>query len=223
MATRTYGYVRVSTKEQNEHRQLLELLQFGIERRDIYMDKQSGKDFQRPSYQRLVHRRMQKGDLLVVKSIDRLGRDYNEILVEWKFITRQLEADIKILDMPLLDTRRSNDLIGTLISDIVLQLLSFVAQNERESIRQRQAEGIAAAKMRGVRFGRPPAQIPDYFPEIYAMWKTGELSPAEARELSGLKYHTFYKTARMLSAQLTGQPKEPGDLLGLDPKAKPQS
>ena len=148
MANKVYGYVRVSTRDQNEHRQLIELQAFGVDRKNIYMDKMSGKDFNRPSYQRLVHRRLKSGDLLVVKSIDRLGRNYEEILNEWKYISKRLGADIKILDMPLLDTRRSNDLIGTLISDIVLQLLSFVAQNERENIRQRQAEGIAAAKAR---------------------------------------------------------------------------
>lgn len=223
MSNKIYGYVRVSTKEQNEHRQLLDLLQFGVEKKNVYIDKQSGKDFQRPAYQRLVHRRLKAGDLLVVKSIDRLGRDYNEILVEWKFITRQLGADIKILDMPLLDTRRSNDLIGTLISDIVLQLLSFVAQNERENIHQRQAEGIAAAKLRGVKFGRPPAKIPDIFPEIYAMWKTGELSPAEARELSGLKYHTFYKTARKYTAILAEKEAQKQDGQAAAAASQPQN
>lgn len=203
MVNRTYGYIRVSTKDQNEQRQLLDLLNFGVEKRFIYLDKLSGKDFNRPAYQRLVHKRLKKGDLLVIKSIDRLGRNYNEILAEWKAITKDIGADIKILDMPLLDTRRSNDLIGTLISDIVLQLLSFVAESERDNIRQRQAEGIAAAKLRGVRFGRPPTPILDSFPEIYEMWKSGELTPAEARELSGLKYHTFYKTARKYTALLS--------------------
>lgn len=198
---KTYGYARVSSKEQNEDRQLLDLLEHNVERKNIYIDKQSGKDFNRPAYQKLRHKRLKKGDLLVIKSIDRLGRNYNEIIAEWKFLTKDLGADIQIIDMPLLDTRRSNDLIGTLISDIVLQLLSFVAENERDNIRQRQAEGIAAAKLRGVRFGRPPAEIPEFFPEIYEMWKSGSLSPHEARELSGLKYHTFYKVARRLSQE----------------------
>ncbi len=210
MANKVYGYVRVSTRDQeDEHRQLIELQAFGVDRKNIYMDKMSGKDFNRPSYQRLVHRRLKSGDLLVVKSIDRLGRNYEEILNEWKYISKRLGADIKILDMPLLDTRRSNDLIGTLISDIVLQLLSFVAQNERENIRQRQAEGIAAAKARGVRFGRPPAVIPEDFSEIYELWRAKEITPQEARELSGLKYHTFYKTCRKLTAEYEARLAQP--------------
>lgn len=150
-----YGYVRVSSQDQNEARQYIELLDFGIHKRRIYMDKLSGKDFNRPAYHRLVRKKLKAGDLLVVKSIDRLGRNYNEILNEWKYITKRKKADIKILDMPLLDTDQSKDLIGTLIGDIVLQLLSFVAENERINIHQRQAEGIRAAKIRGVRFGRP--------------------------------------------------------------------
>lgn len=201
---KTYGYARVSSKDQNEHRQLLELQDFGITGKNIFQDKQSGKDFNRPAYQKLVHKKLKAGDLLVIKSIDRLGRNYNEILDEWKYITKTVGADIKILDMPLLDTRRSNDLLGTLISDLVLQLLSFVAENERNNIRQRQAEGIAAAKLRGVRFGRPPAKIPESFPQIYKKWKAGEITSSKARELSGLPYHTFYKAARNLSAALDG-------------------
>ncbi len=192
----TYGYVRVSSQDQNEARQYVELLEFGIDKKHIYMDKLSGKDFNRPAYHRLVKKKLRAGDLLVVKSIDRLGRNYNEILNEWKYITKKKKADIKILDMPLLDTDQSKDLIGTLIGDIVLQLLSFVAENERITIHQRQAEGIKAAKMRGVRFGRPEIQLPDDFEEILYLWKKGELLSKEAIEISGLKYSTFYKKAK---------------------------
>ena len=192
----TYGYVRVSSQDQNEARQYVELLEFGIDKKHIYMDKLSGKDFNRPAYHRLVKKKLRAGDLLVVKSIDRLGRNYNEILNEWKYITKKKKADIKILDMPLLDTDQSKDLIGTLIGDIVLQLLSFVAENERITIHQRQAEGIKAAKMRGVRFGRPEIQLPDDFEEILYLWKKGELLSKEAIEISSLKYSTFYKKAK---------------------------
>lgn len=191
-----YGYVRVSSQDQNEARQYIELLEFGIDKKHIYMDKLSGKDFNRPAYHRLVRKKLRAGDLLVVKSIDRLGRNYNEILNEWKYITKKKKADIKILDMPLLDTDQNKDLIGTLIGDIVLQLLSFVAENERINIHQRQAEGIKAAKLRGVRFGRPEIQLPDDFEEILYLWKKGELLSKEAIEISGLKYSTFYKKAK---------------------------
>lgn len=193
---RIYGYVRVSSQDQNEARQYVELLEFGIDKKRIYMDKLSGKDFNRPAYHRLVYKKLKPGDLLVIKSIDRLGRNYNEILNEWKFITKVKNVDIKILDMPLLDTDQSKDLIGTLIGDIVLQLLSFVAENERINIHQRQAEGIKAAKMRGVRFGRPELELPDEFEEIILLWKKGELMSKEAIAISGLKYSTFYKKAK---------------------------
>lgn len=168
---KTYGYVRVSSQDQNEARQYLELIEFGIEEKYIYMDKLSGKDFNRPSYHQLVYKKIKPGDLLVIKSIDRLGRNYNEILNEWKYITKEKNVDIKILDMPLLDTDQSKDLIGTLIGDIVLQLLSFVAENERINIRQRQAEGIRAAKIRGVHFGRPKIDFPEDFGEIIYLWE----------------------------------------------------
>ena len=154
-----YGYVRVSTKDQNEARQMIALQEFGVEAKNIYLDKQSGKDFDRPQYKRML-RRMRKGDTLVVKSIDRLGRNYEEIIEQWRTITKERELAIVVLDMPLLDTRKTGDLTSTLIADIVLQLLSYVAQTEREFIRQRQAEGIAAAKARGVRFGAAPKTIP---------------------------------------------------------------
>ena len=160
-----YGYARVSTKEQNEQRQIIALEEFGLNLRQIFIDKQSGKDFERANYQRLT-RRLKEGDTLVVKSIDRLGRNYNEILEQWRIITKEKGAAIVVLDMPLLDTRKNRDLTGTLIADIVLQLLSYVAQTEREFIRQRQAEGIAVVKAQGVRFGRPPLERPEGFPEV---------------------------------------------------------
>lgn len=198
MTQTTYGYMRVSTKEQNEFRQLDQLLAFGIPENHIYMDKLSGKDFNRPAYRQLVEEILQPGDRLVVKSIDRLGRNYHEILSQWKWITQEKKADITILDMPLLDTSRDKDLIGTLISDIVLQLLSFIAENERETIRRRQREGIESAKRRGVRFGRPCRNYPHNFPEICRQWKEKEITPRQAFTLSGLPSYTFYKLARRL-------------------------
>lgn len=174
-----YGYARVSTKEQNELRQLIALREFGLTDRAIFVDKQSGKDFDRRSYQRLL-RKLKDGDTLVIKSIDRLGRNYEEILEQWRIITKEKCAAIVVLDMPLLDTRRNCDLTGTLIADIVLQLLSYVAQTEREFIHQRQAEGIAAAKARGVKFGRPRKALPEGFGEVKARWERGELSARAA-------------------------------------------
>ena len=165
MAEITYGYVRVSTQEQNETRQLAAMRGFGVEGKNIVVEKMSGKDFRRPRYRKLV-KALQPGDVLVVKSIDRLGRNYDEILEQWGVITKKRKAAIVVLDMPLLDTRQGRDLTGTLIADIVLQLLSYVAQTERENIRQRQAEGIAAAKARGVRFGPPPKALPDNFEQL---------------------------------------------------------
>lgn len=193
---KTYGYVRVSSQDQNEARQYIELIERGIDKKRIYMDKLSGKDFNRPAYHKLVYKKLKPGDLLVIKSIDRLGRNYNEILKEWKYITKDKKVDIKIIDMPLLDTDQNKDLIGTLIGDIVLQLLSFVAENERINIHQRQAEGIRAAKMRGVRFGRPEIELPDDFEEIICLWQNGELLSKEAIAISGLKYSTFYKKVK---------------------------
>ena len=165
-----YGYIRVSTKEQNEDRQMIALREVGVPEKNIFMDKQSGKDFNRPQYRKLL-RKLKKDDLLYIKSIDRLGRNYEEILQQWRYLTKDKGIDIVVLDMPLLDTRRGKDLMGTFLSDIVLQVLSFVAENERTNIRQRQAEGIAAAKARGVRFGRPEKEIPDDFEEIVAAWE----------------------------------------------------
>lgn len=189
-----YGYIRVSTKEQNEDRQRLAMHEFGIADRDLYMDKQSGKDFERPNYKRLI-RKLKPGDTLVIKSIDRLGRNYEEILEQWRIITREKKAAIVVLDMPLLDTRQGRDLTGTLIADIVLQLLSYVAQTEREFIRQRQAEGIAAAKARGVHMGRAPMKIPDSFAPVYDRWKRGEVSGRGTARTLGVAQHTFTKWA----------------------------
>ena len=185
-----YGYARVSTKEQNEERQLIALTGFGIAETAIFVDKQSGKDFERTQYRKLI-RKLKDGDTLVVKSIDRLGRNYEEILEQWRVITKEKRADIVVLDMPLLDTRQSRDLTGTLIADIVLQLLSYVAQTEREFIRQRQAEGIAAAKARGVRFGRPPMQRPENFSLVQQQWERSEISARQAAEQLKITHKTF--------------------------------
>ena len=189
-----YGYARVSTKEQNELRQLVALEQFGLEKKQIFVDKQSGKDFERRNYKRLV-RRLKPGDTLVVKSIDRLGRNYAEILEQWRIITKEKRAAIVVLDMPLLDTRQSRDLTGTLIADIVLQLLSYVAQTEREFIRQRQAEGIAAARANGVRFGRPLIERPEAFAAIQALWASGGISARAAAKQLGVSAKTFTRWA----------------------------
>lgn len=190
----TYGYVRVSTREQNEARQLAAMREFGVEDERIIVEKLSGKDFCRPRYQQLVKGLRQK-DVLVIKSIDRLGRNYTEILEQWAVITKEREAAIVVLDMPLLDTRRGRDLTGTLIADIVLQLLSYVAQTERENIRQRQAEGIAAAKDKGVRFGPPPRTLPDNFDAARQAWRDGKITLRTAAELCGLPKSTFRDAA----------------------------
>ena len=187
--------MRVSTKEQNEDRQLIVLREIGIPERNIYTDKQSGKDFDRPEYQRLA-RKIKKGDLLYVKSIDRLGRNYEEIQNQWRILTKEKGADICVLDMPLLDTRRGKDLVGTFLSDIVLQLLSFVAENERTNIRRRQAEGIAAARRRGVRFGRPPKPLPENFHEVYRRWKSKTINISMAAAECGMPRSTFYSRAK---------------------------
>lgn len=187
-----YGYVRVSTREQNEARQIIALHQFCVPDERIYLDKQSGKDFNRPAYKRLL-RTLRPGDVLAVQSIDRLGRNYEEILEQWRLLTKKKGVAMVVLDMPLLDTRNTRDLTGTLIADIVLQLLSYVAQKERESIRQRQAEGIAATKERGVRFGRPEKEIPGRFFLLYDDWKKGEISGREAARQLGVTHQTFFK------------------------------
>ena len=188
-----YAYVRVSTAEQNEARQL-EALGGLVPKERIFVDKQSGKDFHRPQYRRMV-RRMKKDDLLYIKSIDRLGRNYGEILEQWRHLTREKGVDIVVLDMPLLDTRRGKDLMGTFLSDIVLQVLSFVAENERTNIRQRQAEGIAAAKARGVKFGRPPTPLPDNFHAVHKAWRAGQLTLDQAAAACHLPRGTFYAKA----------------------------
>lgn len=190
MSGNTYGYVRVSTKEQNGDRQLIALRKVDVAEKNIYMDKRSGKDFDRPQYRKLL-RKMKKDDLLYVKSIDRLGRNYKEILQQWRIITKDKGVDIVVLDMPLLDTRRGKDLIGTFLSDIVLQVLSFVAENERADIRRRQAEGIAAAKERGVRFGRPPRPLPENFHSLYRKWKAGKITGTAAARECGIPLATF--------------------------------
>ena len=192
-----YGYARVSTKEQNEQRQIVALEEFGLDRKQIFTDKQSGKDFERTNYRKLV-RRLKEGDTLVVKSIDRLGRNYEEILEQWRIITKDKGVAIVVLDMPLLDTRRNRDLTGTLIADIVLQLLSYVAQTEREFIRQRQAEGIAVAKAQGVRFGRPPLEKPEDFPVVQTAWRKKEISAREAARRLSVTHKTFLRWAQEL-------------------------
>ena len=188
----TYGYVRVSTREQNEDRQMIAMREMGVSEKNIYMDKQSGKDFQRPQYQRLI-RRMKKDDLLYIKSIDRLGRNYEEIQNRWRVLTKDKGTDICVIDMPLLDTRRGKDLVGTFLSDIVLQVLSFVAQNEREVIRQRQAEGIAAARQRGVRLGRRPKEKPENYRAVVALWSENKLSLRRASALLDVDPKTLRK------------------------------
>ena len=185
-----YGYIRVSTREQNEDRQLIALREVGVTDKFIFTDKQSGKDFNRPKYKQLL-RKLKKDDLLYIKSIDRLGRNYEEILQQWRLLTKDKGVDIVVLDMPLLDTRRGKDLMGTFLSDIVLQVLSFVAENERTNIRQRQAEGIAAAKARGVKFGRPPKPLPVNFHEVYRRWSSGEITGTVAAKRCGMPLATF--------------------------------
>lgn len=193
----TYGYVRVSTRDQNEDRQIISLADVGVKKQNIFIDKQSGKDFERPKYKKLL-RKIKKDDLLFIKSIDRLGRNYEEILEQWRYLTKDKGIDIVVLDMPLLDTRCGKNLMGTFISDIVLQILSFVAENERINIKERQAEGIAAAKKRGVRFGRPPKPIPENFYEIHRAWRAKEITLNEAAKACSMPMGTFYGKARYM-------------------------
>lgn len=191
-----YGYVRVSSKDQNIDRQMDALLNENIERQNIFVDKQSGKDFNRPQYKRLV-KKLKKGDLVVIKAIDRLGRNYDEILEQWRFITKTKGADIFVIDFPLLDTRKKeDDLTGTFIADLVLQILSYVAQTEREFIHRRQAEGIESAKKRGVKFGRERIELPTNFEEARTRFIEGSLSVRKAAELCGMNYATFYNYAK---------------------------
>ena len=190
-----YGYVRVSSHEQNEDRQMIAMKEAGILAKNIYLDKQSGKDFERPCYKRLL-KRLKQGDVLYIKSIDRLGRNYEEIQNQWRILTKEKKIDIVVIDMPLLDTRRDKNLLGTFISDLVLQLLSFIAENERVNIKQRQAEGIAAAKKRGVKFGRPSKGIPDNFPEYVEKWRKKEVSTVDVLDKLHMSESTFYRRLR---------------------------
>lgn len=196
--TVTYGYIRVSSRDQNEDRQM-DALQSLVTKKNIYIDKQTGKDFDRPQYKKLV-RKLKKDNLLYIKSIDCLGRNYSEIQDQWRYLTKEKGVDIVVLDMPLLDTRRGKDLMDTFLSDIVLQVLSFAAENEKSNIRQRQAEGIAAAKARGVRFGRPQIQLPDHFGQIVAAWERGEITIHEVIRQCDMSEATFYRRLREFRA-----------------------
>ena len=190
-----YGYIRVSSKDQKEDRQQIALKEVGVNLQNIYVDKQSGKDFNRPQYKKML-RKLKKDDLLYIKSIDRLGRNYEEILQQWRILTKEKGVDIVVLDMPLLDTRRGKDLMGTFLSDIVLQVLSFVAENERTNIKQRQAEGIAAAKAQGIKFGRPPLPLPDNFYEVHKAWRSKKITLKQAAAACNMPVGTFYGKAR---------------------------
>ena len=189
-----YGYMRVSSKEQNEDRQKIALTEMGVPENNIYMDKQSGKDFERTQYKRLL-RKLNENSVLYIKSIDRLGRNYGELNEQWRIITKEKKADIVVIDMPLLDTRREKNLLGTFISDVVLALLSYVAENERTNIKQRQAEGIAAAKARGVKFGRPQLPIPENFYQMHKDWRAGKITIEEAAKACNMCPKTFYSKA----------------------------
>ena len=189
-----YGYMRVSSKEQNEDRQKIALTEMGVPGNHIYMDKQSGKDFERTQYKRLL-RKLNENSVLYIKSIDRLGRNYGELNEQWRIITKEKKADIVVIDMPLLDTRREKNLLGTFISDVVLALLSYVSENERTNIKQRQAEGIAAAKARGVKFGRPPLPIPENFYQMHKDWRAGKITIEEAAKACNMCPKTFYSKA----------------------------
>ena len=193
--TNIYGYVRVSSTDQNEDRQLLALSEKNIPQRNIYIDKQSGKDFERPQYKKLV-KKLREGDLLYILSIDRLGRNYEDIQKQWRILTKDIGVDICVIDMPLLDTRNGKELMGTFIADLVLQILSFVAQNERENIKKRQAQGIAAAKAKGVKFGRPEVPMPDDFDKYIYKWDKGQITTLEILKKTGLTKSTFYRKVR---------------------------
>ena len=190
-----YGYVRVSSTDQNEDRQMIALSEVGVSKKNIFMDKMSGKDFDRPQYQKLL-KKLKPGDLLYILSIDRLGRNYEEIQKQWRIITKEKNVDVCVIDMPLLDTRQGKDLMGTFIADLVLQILSFVAQSERESIKKRQAEGIAASKLKGVRFGRPEKGIPDNFENLIKLWKLKKLPLSEVLIQCNMSEATFYRRLR---------------------------
>jgi Site-specific recombinases, DNA invertase Pin homologs len=195
MEKKIFGYMRVSTREQNEDRQRVALLEMGVPEKNIYMDKLSGKDFNRPQYKKML-KKLDKNTVLFVKSIDRLGRNYADLNEQWRIITKEKGADIVVIDMPILDTRREKGLLGTFISDIVLALLSYVSENERVNIKQRQAEGIAAAKARGVKFGRPPQPLPDNFYGVYQQWKAKRLTLKQAADACGMAETTFFDKAK---------------------------
>lgn len=192
-----YGYVRVSSTDQNEDRQMIALANLKIPKKNIFIDKQSGKDFNRPQYRRMV-KKLKPGDLLYVLSIDRLGRNYEEIQKEWRILTKEQGIDICVIDMPLLDTRQGKDLMGTFIADLVLQILSFVAQSERENIKKRQAEGIAAAKAKGIQFGRPPLPLPENFHTVHADWRNKKMTLQQAADACEMPVGTFYAKARRI-------------------------
>ncbi len=201
MENTIYGYVRVSSKDQNEDRQLIALTELGVERKNIYVDKQSGKDFNRPQYKKML-RKLKKGDVVFIKSIDRLGRNYDEILEQWRIITKEIKADVVVIDMPLLDTReKQENLTGKFVSDLVLQILSYVAQTERDFIRQRQKEGIEAAKARGVRFGAKKIEIPQDFLEYKQKWEDGQISLRKAAVYLNMSHSTFYRLCKEYSLQ----------------------
>lgn len=195
MENTIYGYVRVSSTDQNEDRQMIALSEAGVSKKNIYLDKMSGKDFERPQYQKLL-KKLKSGDLLYILSIDRLGRNYEEIQKQWRIITKEKNVDICVIDMPLLDTRQGKDLMGTFIADLVLQILSFVAQSERENIKKRQAEGIAAAKAKGVRFGRPEKNVPDNFATLIKLWEQKKLPLSEVLKQCNMSEATFYRRLR---------------------------
>lgn len=198
MKKQQYGYVRVSTKEQHTDRQMAAMEKAGILRNHIYEDKQSGKDFERPQYKKLI-RKLKSGDVLYIKSIDRMGRDYDEIIQQWRKITKEMEVDIVVIDFPLLDTRaRENDLTGIFIADLVLQILSYVAQVERENIRQRQKEGIEVAKVKGIQFGRPKKELPPDFSIVYGQWAKKHISAREAGRRLGVDHKTFCKWVNLI-------------------------
>ncbi len=201
--SKIYGYVRVSSADQNEDRQMIAMQAAGVPEENVCMDKQSGKDFDRPNYKRLV-RRLREGDLLYILSIDRLGRNYEEIQNQWRVLTKEKGIDIVVIDMPLLDTRQGKDLMGTFIADLVLQILSFVAQSEREKIRERQAQGIAAAKARGVRFGRPEKQVPEDFPKLVREWEEKRLALPDLLQKCDMSEATFYRRLRELRLMSIG-------------------
>ena len=192
---KTYGYIRVSSVDQNEGRQVLALEERGIASENLFIDKQSGKDFERQNYQKLVSL-LQKGDLVYIGSIDRLGRNYGEILEQWRILTKEKGVDIIVIDMPILDTRQYRDLLGTFIADLVLQVLSFVAQNERENIRKRQSEGIAAARAKGIKFGRPEKKTPEKFGELVGRWEAKEIKLTDVLKVCNMSRSTFYTKLR---------------------------